>query len=623
MCGIAGFSGNGDLQDLERMMAALYNRGPDANGIWRDSDSNVWLGHQRLSIIDLEDGSQPMITAKGNLAVVFNGEIYNHLELRKQLENHGHKFLSDHSDTEVLLHGYEEWGEGLPDKLDGMWAFSIYDKERKEFFLSRDRFGKKPLYYFSSGENFIFSSDLKSLIKHNLINPQISPLSLQKYYAYGYVPAPLTLYDGIYKLPAGHNMKIRVGGSQISIRKYWEFLLEPFEKIPNNPEQEWGERLRELLRLSVKKRLMADVPLGVFLSGGIDSTSIALFAANELGNEDVSTFSIGFNEASFDESEWSDRAAKFLGTKHYQEKFHIRALLDILPEINKTLDEPFVDSSILPTALLCKIAGKRVKVALSGDGGDELFAGYDPFRALKAAEIYDNWVPKPVHMAIRLIAGKLPVSNRNISFDFAVKKTLSGLSYPKKIWNPVWMGPLEPNELSELTGEKVNIEEVYSEAIDLWDAYPKSNLLDRTLQFFTKLYMQNGILPKVDRASMMNSLEVRAPYLDIDLVNFVRRIPGSYKYRNGTTKYILKKALEPVLPREFLYRKKKGFGSPIGPWFKDETLSLGKEMNNKTPSTRFLKKELTEHINGTKDCRLYLWSQWLLENTVDKIDSQN
>ena len=280
MCGITGFSGNGDLQDLERMMAALYNRGPDANGIWRDSDSNVWLGHQRLSIIDLEDGSQPMITVKENLAVVFNGEIYNHLELRKQLEDRGHKFLSDHSDTEVLLHGYEEWGEGLPDKLDGMWAFSIYDKERKEFFLSRDRFGKKPLYYFSSGENFIFSSDLKSLIKHNLINPQISPLSLQKYYAYGYVPAPLTLYDGIYKLPAGHNMKIRVGGSQVSIRKYWEFLLEPFEKIPNNPEQEWGERLRELLRLSVKKRLMADVPLGVFLSGGIDSTSIALFAAS-------------------------------------------------------------------------------------------------------------------------------------------------------------------------------------------------------------------------------------------------------------------------------------------------------------------------------------------------------
>ncbi len=618
MCGIAGFSGGGDNQDLKNMMAALFNRGPDAHGTWRDEESRVWLGHQRLSILDLKDGSQPMVTARGNLAVVYNGEIYNCRDLRKQLEDCGHKFLTHHSDTEILLHGYEEWGEGLPDKLDGMWAFSIYDKERKEFFLSRDRFGKKPLYYFSSGGNFIFASELTSLLKHSLVNPKISSLSLQKYYAYGYVPAPLTLYEGVYKLPAGHNMKARVSGPEISIRKYWDFVLEPFEKIPDHPEEEWGERIRHLLRQSVKKRLMADVPLGVFLSGGIDSSSIAMFAAEELGRSEVSTFSIGFDEASFDESEWSNKAANILGTTHHLEKFNIRELLDIIPAISRNLDEPFADSSILPTALLCKTASKHIKVALGGDGGDELFAGYDPFRALKAAEMYNRCVPKPAHIAIRLLAGKLPASYGNISFDFAVKKTLSGLSYPKNIWNPVWMGPLEPDELSELTGSKVNIEEVYSEAIDLWDAYPKANLLDRTLQFFTKLYMQDDILPKVDRASMMHSLEVRSPYLDLDLVDFVRRIPGSYKYRNGTTKYILKKALEPVLPREILYRKKKGFGSPVAKWFKDKTLTVGEKPGDETPSTRFLKKKITEHINGAKDNRLYLWSQWLLENTVDK-----
>jgi asparagine synthase (glutamine-hydrolysing) len=617
MCGIAGFSGNGDSHDLERMMAALYNRGPDSSGIWRDAGSNVWLGHQRLSIIDLEDGSQPMVTAKGNLAVVFNGEIYNHLELRKQLEDRGRKFITNHSDTEVLLHGFEEWGEGLPDKLDGMWAFSIYDKDRKEFFLSRDRFGKKPLYYFSSGENFIFSSELKSLLKHSRINQPISSLSLQKYYAYGYVPAPRTLYDGVNKLPAGHNLRIRLGEPQISVRKYWDFVLEPFEKIPDYPELEWCERLRELLHLAVKKRLSADVPLGVFLSGGMDSTSIALFAAKELGGEAISTFSIGFDESSFDESNWSEKAAKFLGTNHYLEKFNIRALLDIIPDIKNNLDEPFADSSILPTALLCKITRKKVKVALGGDGGDELFAGYDPFRALKNAELYSRYIPKPVHIAIRLLAGKLPASYGNMSFDFALKTTLCGLSYPKKIWNPVWMGPLEPDELSELTGKKVNIEEVYSEAIDLWDAYPKANLMDRTLQFFTKLYMQDDILPKIDRASMMNSLEVRSPYLDVDLVDFVRRIPSSYKYRNGTTKYILKKALEPELPHEILYRKKKGFGSPIALWFQDETLKVGNKLLDKT-STHFLKQKVKEHINGSKDWRLFLWSQWLLENVMDQ-----
>ncbi len=618
MCGIAGFSGNGDNQDLEKMMAVLRNRGPDANGTWRDEGSRVWLGHQRLSIIDLQDGNQPMVTARGNLAVVYNGEIYNHSDLRKQLEDCGHKFIAHHSDTEVLLHGYEEWGEGLADKLDGMWAFCIYDKERKEFFLSRDRFGKKPLYYFASGENFIFASELTSLLKHSLVNPKISSLSLQKYYAYGYVPAPLTLYAGVHKLPAGHNMKVRVAGADIAVRKYWDFALEPFEKIPAQPEREWGERLRELLRLAVKKRLMADVPLGVFLSGGIDSTAIAFFATEELGRPEVATFSIGFDEASFDESGWSYKAAKFLGTTHHLEKFNMRGLLDIIPEISANLDEPFADSSILPTALLCKIASRHVKVALGGDGGDELFAGYDPFRALKAAEMYSRCVPKPAHMAIRLLAGKLPASFGNISFDFAVKKTLCGLSYPKKIWNPVWMGPLEPDELSELTGAKVNIEAVYSEAIDLWDACPQANLVDRTLQFFTKLYMQDNILTKVDRASMMNSLEVRSPFLDKDLVDFVRRIPSSYKFRNGTTKYILKKALEPVLPREILYRKKKGFGSPTAKWFKEKTLKFGKGINGETPSARFLKKKLAEHVTGAKDNRLYLWSQWLLENTAVK-----
>lgn len=615
MCGIAGFSGGGGLRDLENMMTALQHRGPDANGTWQDSEARVWLGHQRLSIIDLEDGAQPMSTAKGNLTVVYNGEIYNHLDLREQLKKCGHRFRTDHSDTEVLLHGYEEWGEQMPERLNGMWAFAIFDREKREFFLSRDRFGKKPLYYYSSGSNFVFASELKSLLKRHEINPTKSPLSLQKYFAYGYVPAPSTLYEGIHKLPAGHNMRVSLPGPELTVKKYWDFILEPFEKIPANPEEEWGEQIRHLLKLSVRRRLMSDVPLGVFLSGGIDSTSVARYACEEMGRDQVSTFSIGFEEASFDESEWSSQAAEFLGSKHFLEKFAMSSLIDLLPEISEKLDEPFGDSSLLPTTLLCRVARRRVKVVLGGDGSDELFAGYDPFRVLRAAENYSRWAPKPVHKAIRLLAGYLPTSYSNISRDFAIKRFLCGLSYPGKIRNVVWMGPLEPDELSELTGSKVNIDEVYSEAIDLWDAYPRANEVDRTLQFFTRLYLQDDILSKVDRASMMNSLEVRSPYLDIDLVDFVRRIPASYKVRQGTTKYILKKALEPVLPKEIIYRKKKGFGSPIAKWFRNGTLKVGKAMEGKTPEKRFLIKKLNEHIHGNRDHRLYLWSQWLLENT--------
>lgn len=597
------------------MADAMIHRGPDDSGFWHDPEKAVYLGHRRLSIIDISGGTQPMWTADNALGVVFNGEIYNHIELREALQKKGHTFQSDHSDTEVLLHGFREWGSDLPNRLNGMWAFAIYDRIRSLLFLSRDRFGKKPLFYTLQNGTFAFASELSALMKHTGISGSVSRRNLKKYFGYGYIPAPGSLYDGIYKLPGGHNLIFTLNDLLLRVMKYWDFVLEPFESLPRNPEAEWGEQLRELLQKAVHRRLMSDVPLGVFLSGGVDSSSITAFASQSLSGEKLKTFSIGFEEASFDESRYAAQIAEIFKTDHHLKVLSIELARDLLPEIAERLDEPMGDSSILPTYLLNRETRKHVTVALGGDGGDELFAGYDPFHALKLAELYNALIPYPVHQGIRMAVSRLPVSHRNISLDFKIKRTLRGLSYPKHLWNSVWLGPLEPKEIAELFQEPTDIEDVYSEAIEYWDACTQENLVDKTLQFYTKLYLQDDILVKADRASMMNSLEVRAPFLDIELVDFVRKIPHTWKYRNGQTKYILKKALEPVLPKNILYRSKKGFGVPIGEWFaKGELLSGTENMHLFRMNRNFIHHKIQEHRQFSADHRLFLWNAWLLMN---------
>jgi asparagine synthase (glutamine-hydrolysing) len=615
MCGICGFAGSGDRDDLQRMNNCLVHRGPDAEGVWHDRGCGVYLGHRRLSIIDLSGGAQPMQTADGALVVTFNGEIYNHEELRKELAAAGHRFVTSHSDTEVLLHGYRQWGTALAEKLNGMWAFALYDREQKRLFLSRDRFGKKPLYYHATGGLFAFASELSALCAHRSIKPSISPLALKKLFAYNFIPAPHSLYAGINKLPAGHNAVFRIADSKLSLEKYWEFVLEPFETIPADPEAEWGATIRDILKKAVERRLMSDVPLGVFLSGGMDSSSVAYYAGKKNGYGAVKTFSIGFEEKSFDESAYSDRMACLLGTDHHHTRLSIDNGRALLPCVAGRLDEPLGDSSLLAAYLLCKETRKHVTVALGGDGADELFAGYDPFRALRLAALYKKLVPRPLHNGIALAVAKLPTSHANISFDFKLKRTLRALSYRPEFWNPVWLGALDPAAIADLFGGPTDIEELYSEAIDAWDTSSQEDLVSRTLQFYTRLYLTDDILVKVDRASMLNSLEVRAPFLDIDLVNFARKIPWSYKYRNGTTKYILKKALEPVLPRAIIYRPKKGFGVPVGRWFKGNLL----EVYPDHPGIALLDGKrvaaaIEDHKKGKTDQRALLWNLYLLEN---------
>ena len=613
MCGIAGFIGAGERADVHRTMDVLAHRGPDGEGVWIDQNSRVFFGHRRLSILDIAAGSQPMTTLDEQLVVTFNGEIYNHAELRANLEARGHRFKTDHCDTEVLLYGYREWGPGLLEKLNGMWSFAIYDCAEGEVFLSRDRFGKKPLFYYSDDRSFVFASELTALRLHPAVPENVDPEALQKFFAYGFIPAPWALLARVKKLPAGHWMKVAVQGLRCEIRKYWEFELDPFETIPPHPERTWGEELVQRLDEAVRCRLQADVPVGVFLSGGIDSTAIATLAAKH--HPSIESFSIGFEERSFDEREFARLGAETANTRHHEEVLSPERCLNWALATAGKLDEVMGDSSILPTALVSKLAREHVTVALSGDGSDELFAGYDPFRALKPATLYSAVTGGKVNRALRALAERLPVSHANMSLDFKLKRMLRGLSYTKQYWLPAWMGPLDSQEIGDLFGSKPDPEELYAEAIAAWNHPSAKNDVDRTIQFYVRLYLQDDILVKTDRASMMHRLEARCPFLDINVVDFARRIPASYKLRGGITKYILKEAVRGLIPDRIIDRPKKGFGIPIGNWFKNGDLNLSSSAVPKEMDWSWVNRRLADHRAGRRDDRAMLWCAWLLQNS--------
>jgi asparagine synthase (glutamine-hydrolysing) len=620
MCGLAGFVGAGTVADLRAMGAAIVHRGPDGEGMHVDPASGVHLLQRRLAIVDIAGGDQPMWNETGDVAVIFNGEIYNQLELRAALTGKGHVFRSDHSDTEVLVHGYEEWGEELPARLNGMFAFAILDTRAKRLFFARDRFGKKPLYYCVRPGLFAFASELTALLRHPGVERRIDRRSLQKLFAYGFIPSPRSLYKGIHRLPAGHQMAFALERpGEVKVRKYWEFAIEPTTDIPANPEAVWGEELRHLLAQAVRRRLMSDVPLGVFLSGGIDSSAILAFATPEFAAGEVQTFSIGFREPTFDESANARAVAARFGSRHHERILDIERAKELVPQVLRRLDEPFGDPSIVPTFQLCEFARREIKVALGGDGGDELFAGYDPFKALAVARWYHALVPARLKGGIRRLAECLPVSDANMSFDFRIKRGLRGASYPSRLWNPVWLGPLEAREISDLFQEPVAVEELYEEAIHAWESTSAVHVVDKTLEFYTRLYLQDDILAKADRASMMVSLEVRSPFLDQDVADFARRIPHEYKYRHGQTKYLLKAALRGVLPDEVLDRPKKGFGIPLTRWLRTWDDAGFARAGALVGNPSWTASTLAEHKEGKRDQRLALWCLLALEHHAEAL----
>ena len=616
MCGIAGFVGQENDKILHAMADAIRHRGPDGEGYHYCPVNGISLAHRRLSITDIAGGHQPMWNEDSSVGIVFNGEIYNHMELRSELLRKGHIFKSDHSDTEVLIHGYEEWGADLLIRLNGMFAFCIYDQNKKCLFFARDRFGKKPLYYTLLDQQLVFASELKSLLVHPGVKREIDPVSLRKYFGYGFIPAPYTLYRNVSKLPGGHCMFYDLTTAKAKISSYWQFRVTPDSNYAKTSEEDIALELRTLLTAAVKRCMVADVPVGVFLSGGIDSSTILACASQGEAAGRIKTFSIGFHEKEFDESDMARGIAHHFGSDHTEEIFGIDSAKEVANHVLEMLDEPMGDSSILPTYLLSRFAKQSVTVALGGDGGDELFAGYAPFRALKAAQLYCDMLPKGLRKFILSQVNRLPASEGYLSLDFKLKRTLQGLEYPSSVWNPMWLSPLKPEEIAELMNTPVEWEEVYADAINAWQSSDAGDLIGRTSEFYGRFYLQDGVLTKVDRASMMVGLEVRAPFLDNNVVEFAQRLPSNFKYRNGTTKYILKKAMSGILPDNLLYRPKKGFGIPLTAWLKSWPID---EAGVVDFNSSFVGKMYDEHRFGGRDNRLFLWSWIVLTNHLKSL----
>lgn len=615
MCGIAGFVGKGDFNDIISMTKSLEHRGPDGEGTYEDASARLFFGHRRLAIIDQSHGQQPMWDASERYCITYNGEIYNHHALRRELEKKSVSFKTAYCDTEVILNGFKVWGVDLLIKLNGMFSFAIYDKVEQTVFLARDRFGEKPLYYTKEKGLFVFASELHALQKHQSINAVINEKAIQKFFAYNYFPAPLTPYVGINKLPAASWMSYDIKTGHLKKGKYWKFKIEPNKELGQKDIPEVSEELLSLLSDSVKSRLESDTPLGVFLSGGIDSSAITGLAKKHLGNQTLKTFSIGFDEPTFDETPYALAVAQHFETEHFAKKMKINDVKELIPYVLDRLDEPLGDPSILPTYLLSQFARKDVAVALSGDGGDELFAGYDPFRALKLAQLYNAIIPKGLHHFIRGITKHLRPSEGNMSFGFKLRRTLEGLSYPPSLWNPVWMASLEPEMLQDMAVHPMDTEELFEEAINIWNGSESDSFMDKSLEFYTELYMQNGILTKTDRASMMVSLEVRAPFLDNHLVDFARKLPSWMKFNKGVTKFILKNAVKDMLPNEIINRKKKGFGIPLTRWLK-EMPRPNSAMLAPYMSEGRLKNLYDEHVAGKVDHRQALWNQMSLSHFI-------
>src|SRR5712664_1125708 len=608
MCGICGVAGGdpaGSRELVGRMCSAMTHRGPDDEGTVQLD--GVTLGMRRLSIIDLEGGHQPMHNEDSTVWVVQNGEIYNHLELRELLLASGHTFNTQ-SDTEVLVHGYEQWGEEMVERLNGMFAFAVLDRRRGAVLLARDRLGIKPLHYAIDGKRLVFASELKALLRDPALRRGIDPAALDQYLAYEFVPSPASIVRGISKLQPAHALTWSVAEGTQRLRRYWSPELGVGDGRRNLDEE--GERLRTVLRESVRKELISDVPLGVFLSGGIDSSAVAAMMT-ELGGE-VKSFSVGFADRSFDESSYARQVARHLGTDHRELTLEPEMLLGLIPKLPTLLDEPLGDASIIPTYLLAEFTRRHVKVALGGDGGDELFAGSPTLQAHRLAEYYMR-APRVLREGlVEPVVRRLPVSRGNLSFDFRAKRFVSGAGYPVAERHQRWMGSFAAEERSALLSREVR----YKVELDPAHADP----LNQVLMLDMRLYLENDILVKLDRASMMASLEGRVPLLNNDFVEYATRLPLDMKLRGLRSKFLFKRALRGLLPDTILNRPKKGFGIPVANWFrgplKEQMLSvLSPERVAREGffDVTAVARLVSDHLEGRRDNRKQLWTLFAFE----------
>ena len=570
MCGITGWikldendASPNSQAVLHSMCERIVHRGPDSEGIW--TDDRVALGMRRLSIIDLKTGDQPVFNEDRSVIAMQNGELYNYREVRADLEKSGHRFTT-RTDTEIIPHLYEEYGEAFVEHINGMFAISLWDSARKRLILARDRFGEKPLYYGVFDGKLVYASEPKSILVHPSVKAELDLDALRHYLSFDYVPAPMSIYKGIYKLPAAHILIVENG--EVRTRRYWNL---DFHKNGNVPSiEKAASELRELLSDAVRMRLVSDVPLGILLSGGIDSSTVAAFATQH-ATEKVKTFSIGFEEDSFDESRYARLVAKHLNTEHFEDRLSAEKAGDLISEIGQWLDEPLSDGSLIPTYLLARFVRRHVTVALGGDGGDELFAGYPMYVAHKMAAVYGA-VPGFLRRGvIEPVVNALPVSTSNMSFDYKAKRFVRASHLDPVARHHTWFGSFSIEQQQDLLTREIISQtsgDIYRGARDTLNLIDSTNEIERMQFLDINFYMAEDILTKVDRAAMAVSLETRAPFLDPRVGQFAASIPVDYKLRGRKGKYILKQAVKDLLPREILSRPKKGFGIPIAEWLK-------------------------------------------------------
>ncbi|MBK8147351.1 MAG: asparagine synthase (glutamine-hydrolyzing) [Acidobacteria bacterium] len=580
MCGITGWINlksrvaPQDRAVLHAMCERMKHRGPDSEGLWLEKD--VALGMRRLSIIDLHTGEQPVYNEDRSVVVVMNGELYNFREVRADLEKRGHEFET-HTDTEILPHLYEEYGEAMLDEINGMFAFALWDKRREKLLIARDRFGEKPLYYGVFDDKLIFGSELKVLLANPSVKTELNTDALRQFLSFDYVPAPASIYKNIYKLQAAHFLTVENG--EIKTRRYWNLTWKKDDPKSATFESKTAE-LRDLLADAVRMRLVSDVPLGILLSGGVDSSTVAAFATR-FSTEKVKTFSIGFDEDSFDESKFARQVAKHLDTEHYEDKLGVEKAADLISEIGSWLDEPMSDGSLIPTFLLSRFVRKHVTVALGGDGGDEIFAGYPMYFAHKVANIYGRVPPILRSGLIEPLVNRLPVSNKNISFDYKAKRFVAASKFDLVARHHSYFGSFSISEQRRVLSKEIlasTESDIYKGAKELLEICDATNEIEKMQFLDINYYMAEDILTKVDRASMAVSLEVRAPFLDPRVAQFAASIPLTYKLKGSKGKYILKKAVEPLLPKGILERPKKGFGIPVADWLKGKLNPLMRDL---------------------------------------------
>ncbi|MCP5160714.1 MAG: amidotransferase 1, exosortase A system-associated [Hahellaceae bacterium] len=629
MCGIAGiFNLNGkgqiDLDLLNAMNQAQFHRGPDEGGVW--VDEGIGLAHRRLSIIDLSSaGRQPMSNEDGSVMVVFNGEIFDFQAIREELIKAGHIFKS-HSDTEVIVHGWEEWGEKCIERFRGMFGIAIWDAKKKQLFMARDRLGIKPVFYTITPEGtLLFGSELKVLYQYKALKKEIDPQCVEDYFAFGYVPEPKTIFKNIYKLEPGWTLTINVGDSKPRLKQYWNI---PFKTDHQLSYDDASKQLTDQMKQAIGIRMIADVPLGAFLSGGVDSSSVVALMSQQQ-NEPVNTCSISFNDPKFNESEFAQQVAERYHTNHFVETVDTDdfGLIDKLAEL---YDEPYADSSAIPTYRVCELARKRVTVALSGDGADESLSGYRRHVWHMNEEMVRNRIPYGFRRAVFGFLGRVYPKLDWMPRIFRAKTTFQALARNsvEAYFNTISI--LKDDQRVELYSDAFKKQLNGYNAIEVFNRHasecPSSHPLNLIEYLDLKTYLPGDILTKVDRASMAHALEVRVPLLDHKLIEWISNLPPEFKIKGQVGKYILKNTMEPHLPEDILYRPKMGFAVPLASWFRGPLKSHVRKqlLGERLLSTGYfnkatLQKLVNDHETGKRDYSAPIWTLLMFDSFLGKV----